>query len=170
MKKDNKQLLSKKELENKFELSLIRLKKLNNIEMGIAFGGFLAAIVYFPAISNVSNNIILLLTIPYLAVYSLFSWYAYDKKTKQANKVNDIKNQLNDIISMDFEKKRYELEKKYSDTQNKNDLIKNIQEERELLEKYRNDLNQYCINRNEDEIINEINTRNYTLQKLNQLK
>ena len=165
-----KEYLSKKELENKFELSLIHLKRLNNIEMCITFGGFLAAIVYFPAISNVSNNMFLLLTISYLAVYSLSLWYAYDKKTKHANKVNDIKKDLEDIISMDFEKKRYELEKKYTGLQNQFNLCQNLREEIELLQKYKQDLNYYSINRIDSELKKEIKTRNYTLQKLNQLR
>ena len=82
----------------------------------------------------------------------------------------NIKDQLDDIISMEFEKRRYALEKNNNNISCNNDLIKNIQEEKALLEKYKKDLNYYSIDRVDEELSNEINNRNYALLKLNQLK
>lgn len=160
----------KKELENKSK-NLVRefnklVKTKNNVEKGFAismlctmFSGLLM------------ENILLIIITLILAITTfVYSTHMLGTIRSVKDEYKNVQHQLDDIISIDFEKKRYALEKKYNNTNTNNDLIKSIQEEKELLEKYKKDLNQYCIYKNNDELTNEINTRNYTLQKLNQLK
>jgi len=171
-----KEYLSKKELENKLKLTKEKYHKISGIDDCIlkVCGG---AVIVSAIIMGVSAALTFHVHVGYMVAFltSLCAIPASGKHfNKKLNKLREqyinTKNQLEDIVSIDFEKKRYALEKKYSNTTTNNDLIKSIQEEKELLEKYKKDLNQYCINRVDDELTNEINTRNYTLQKLNQLK
>lgn len=171
-----KEFLSKHELEDNLKLTRIKYHRLS--EIGNCISKVCGSVAIISAIIMTGSAIIVNhVHIGYMISFftSLCAVLISDKciekkKDKVRKKYLNTKNQLNDIISMDFEKKRYALEKKYSNTTTNNDLIKSIQEEKELFKKYKEELNKYCINKNDDELTNEINTRNYTLQKLNQLK
>lgn len=168
--------LNRQELENKLKLTREKYKRLD--EIGNCVSKVCGSVAIISAIIMIGSAILTNhVHVGYMVSFltSLFAVlisdrYIEKKKDKVRKQYLNTKDQLENIISIDFEKKRYALEKKYSNTTTNNDLIKSIQEEKELLEKYKQDLNQYCINRVDDELTNEINTRNYTLQKLNQLK
>jgi len=171
-----KEYLSKKELENKLKLTKEQYHRLS--EIGNCISKVCGSVAIISAMIMVGSAIIINhVNIGYMISFltSLCAVLISDrciekKKDKVRKQYLNTKNQLEDIVSMDFEKKRYKLEKKYSKVSSKNKLERNLNEEIELLKKYKEDLNEYCINKNDEEITNEINTRNYTLQKLNQLK
>jgi len=167
-----KEYLNKKELEDKLKLTKAKYHRLDEISNSISIvcGGVV-----------ISSAILMILSAMFiqhvhlgLAIAFLTSICAIPISEKCFNKKKDnvrkeylnVKSQLEDNISMDFEKKRYELEKKFDGPKTQLELIKNIILEKELLERYKKELNKYQINRVDNELKNEINTRNYTLQKL----
>lgn len=162
-----KEYLSRKELENKTENLVKEFNKLtktkNNVETGFAIAMLCTTIS-----GLLMGNLPLIIITLILAITTfVYSTHMLGTIRSVKDEYKNVQHQLDDIISIDFEKKRYALEKKYNNTNTNNDLIKSIQEEKELLEKYKQDLNQYEIHRIDDELIGEINSRNYTLQKLN---
>ena len=171
-----KEYLNTKETEEKIKIAKTKYHKLDKIGDCFSYSfrsvSVILAIIMIVNVSFLKHvNIVYILSFLTSICAVLTSDKCIEKKKdKVREEYLNAKNQLEDIISIDFEKKRYTLEKKYSKASSNNDIIKNIQEEKELLEKYKQDLNQYCINRIDDKLNKEINTRNYTLQKLNQIK
>lgn len=168
--------LSKKELEIEFIKKVAKYNKLKKIEKYISrIAGTIALVNTIIMIANIVivNHVhigyILSFLTP-LGVVLISEKYLDKKQEKIVKQYQNIQNQLDDIVSMEFEKKSYALEKNNSNISCNNDLIKNIQEEKELLEKYKQDLNYYSIDRVDEELSNEIDSRNYALLKLNQLK
>lgn len=166
----------KNELENKLifkKAKYYRINKISNYVSKISIGVLLLESMIMMGNALGLNTVHMSFSAVFLSTIgvSLLSIHILDKKKdKIREEYLSVKEQLEDIVSMDFEKKRYELEKKHGVPTSSNALIKSIEEEKELLQKYKQDLNYYAIYNVDDELKNEINTRNYTLQKLNKLK
>lgn len=165
----NTGLLTRKELENNLEEVTNKYTKLNKLYNMLPIG-IICFVSSFIVSVSFENLPLIGISVTALIATAVSEIKMSKKLKKIANEVANIQYQLDDIVSVEFEKKRYSREKKYNNTSDKNNLIESIIEERQLLEKYKQDLNQYAIHSVDDELKNEINTRNYTLQKLNQLK
>lgn len=93
-----------------------------------------------------------------------------EKKVHKSN--DDIKYQLDNLITLDYEKKRYALEKKHEKNNDIsiNQLILNAEEKINLLKQYKEELTKYNIDNNEDEINCEMAIQHYSIHNLHNIQ
>lgn len=171
-----KEYLTKQELENKLISTRKEYNKQNKIINNIfKISGtimIIDAIILLPSSIFMQHiNVGPFVTFLGIAVGTLVTTNYFEKKKNKIKKQYlSYKDQLEDVISMDFEKKRHELEKKYSNSSCINVTLKSIKDEKEILEQYKQELNEHLIYRINNELTKEIDARDYTLQKLKKVK
>ena len=165
--KKNTELLTKTQLENKIKLLRKKSTKLEKFSDGSVMSCCIGLLVGGSV--SISTGSLLWLGITTLWVgTSVISHICIGNKQIQIKKEHEnIKNQLSDIITVDFEKQRYSNEENYKNTKSINNKINFISEEIKILEKYKKDLNEYNIHTIDEELNTKINSRSYILKNLN---